>query len=488
MRKISQQEIMAMAPAVSTVSNARKISAGGGFVRRMRSEDDTFYMGECKGSGKSNYMVSADFIEGNQPIIRCSCPSRQFPCKHGLALLFEIEAGKEFDKGEIPREILDKRARKEAREAKKKEKKQAAGTDGEIKKQGKSLVSAAKKKKIQRQLEGLSMVSRITAELTENGLASMGSLSLKTYRDLAKQLGDYYLPGPLIQLNRLILEMEAYQKDGEQSHYLQAVDILVRLRALEKKSSVYLQGLLESGRGEGEDTILYEELGGIWKLDQLNQLGLKKENAALLQLAFQVSYDPARKEYIDTGYWADLDTGEISLALNYRPIKALKYVKQEDSCFSLLRIPLLTYYPGGINRRIRWEKAVLEEPDRNCFCQLKEKGWKDFTKLAKEVKNQLKNTLSPDFCAVLANFSRMGFIEGDRGRILVMEDNQGNRMELKDREGQEPSCQALSMIPARYSLENQAMFGLVYYHRQSRRLCMQPLSVVTDQEILRLLY
>lgn len=111
-----------MAPAVSTVSNARKISAGDGFVRRMRSEDDTFYMGECKGSGKSNYMVSADFIEGNQPIIRCSCPSRQFPCKHGLALLFEIEAGKEFDKGEIPREILDKRARKEAREAKKKEK------------------------------------------------------------------------------------------------------------------------------------------------------------------------------------------------------------------------------------------------------------------------------------------------------------------------------------------------------------------------------
>jgi hypothetical protein len=61
MRSFSEQQIGALAPNANALSNGRKISGGGGFVSRMRSEDDTFYMGECKGSGKSNYVVSADY-------------------------------------------------------------------------------------------------------------------------------------------------------------------------------------------------------------------------------------------------------------------------------------------------------------------------------------------------------------------------------------------------------------------------------------------
>ena len=63
MREITQQQIISIAPNASAVNNARKISNSSGFVSRSRSADDTFYMGECKGSGKSNYRVSADFIE-----------------------------------------------------------------------------------------------------------------------------------------------------------------------------------------------------------------------------------------------------------------------------------------------------------------------------------------------------------------------------------------------------------------------------------------
>lgn len=119
MRTISEQEIISLAPNGGAVMNGRKISSGGGFVSRMRSADDTFYMGECRGSGKSNYTVSADFVKEGAPVFRCSCPSRQFPCKHSIALLFEIASGKDFPVGEIPGDILDKRARQEAREEKK---------------------------------------------------------------------------------------------------------------------------------------------------------------------------------------------------------------------------------------------------------------------------------------------------------------------------------------------------------------------------------
>ena len=58
--------------------------------------------------------------------------------------------------------------------------------------------------------------------------------------------------------------------------------------------------------------ILYEELGGVWTLERLNELGLKKERARLLQLSFSESCDLARKELVDTGWWVDVDSGEIS--------------------------------------------------------------------------------------------------------------------------------------------------------------------------------
>lgn len=39
--------------------------------------------GFCKGSGKNPYKTQIDLSE---PAFKCSCPSRKFPCKHGLAL------------------------------------------------------------------------------------------------------------------------------------------------------------------------------------------------------------------------------------------------------------------------------------------------------------------------------------------------------------------------------------------------------------------
>ena len=113
MKKLEESRILAMAPNASAISNAKKLCDKGAFLKLWRSVDDTLYMGECKGSGKSNYTVSVDFIDEENPVTRCTCPSRQFPCKHGLALLFEILKGKKFEECEIPEDILAKREKKE---------------------------------------------------------------------------------------------------------------------------------------------------------------------------------------------------------------------------------------------------------------------------------------------------------------------------------------------------------------------------------------
>ncbi|NIH80612.1 SWIM zinc finger family protein [Amycolatopsis viridis] len=46
--------------------------------------------GKCQGSARSPYQVTVDLTE---PSFRCTCPSRKFPCKHGLALLLMWVAG-----------------------------------------------------------------------------------------------------------------------------------------------------------------------------------------------------------------------------------------------------------------------------------------------------------------------------------------------------------------------------------------------------------
>lgn len=45
---------------------------------------DRALWGLCQGSGKSPYQTRIDLTE---PAFKCSCPSRKFPCKHGIALL-----------------------------------------------------------------------------------------------------------------------------------------------------------------------------------------------------------------------------------------------------------------------------------------------------------------------------------------------------------------------------------------------------------------
>ncbi|MCI8889131.1 MAG: hypothetical protein HFG70_13770 [Hungatella sp.] len=499
MRTVKEQEIAALAPNANAAANGRKIWSGGGFVSLKRSEDDTFYMGECKGSGKNNYIVSADYIDEAHPVFRCTCPSRQFPCKHSLALLYGIAAKQEFALTEIPQDILDKREKKEAREARKQSGEKKPATEKSMK-----AAKAAKTKKIKKQLEGLGLLRQLTEGLMKSGLASMGSVSLKTYRDLAKQLGDYYLPGPLVYLNRLILEMEACQKDQAPCHYENAVEILKKLRALEKKAEGYLQDKLDHDSPEADDDELYEELGGIWKLEQLNELGLKREQARLVQLSFQVIFDAARKEYIDKGYWMDLDRGRIVHTCNYRPVKALKYVKEEDSCFGLLRIPLLTYYPGTEDQRVRWESAAYEEIPKAVYKEIMEKAYGDLPTAMKAVKNELKNTLSQGYCPVLISYKELGMVEIE-GRpeggsdekadgnvsghgVCALRDHGGNRIKLENMEGMDDTVSIIPLLTDSSLYREGVLFGLAYYDSADRQMGIHPCSIIKEDGICRLLY
>ncbi len=489
MQQITEQQILSLAPNPAAASNGKKISQKGGFVRLERSADDSFYLGECTGSGKSNYITSADFIEPSAPVFRCSCPSRQFPCKHSLALLYEILAQKGFQVCDIPEDILKKREKKQAREAKAQEAEDsstAAESGQTVKKKeaSRKVSKAAKTKKLKKQLEGLDMTVRLVQELMKAGLGTMGGTALDTYRQLAKQLGDYYLPGPQRLLNALILEIEAFQKDGQEEHYEAAIDILEKLWALVRKSRQYLNEKLEQDNVAQDDNMLYEELGGIWKLSELEALGRSKKDASLIQLSFWVNYEEARKEYIDTGCWADLDTGEIYMTYNYRPLKALKYVKQEDTVFGVAQIPDAACYPGEGNLRIRWDSAQIRSVAEEDLQKLRALASPSLAAEAKAAKNYLKNALASPVLVRLLSFELIGnTAEGPALRTAS-----GDTILLGDAPGMEASADRISLLPDAELLENQVLLGAFYYDRAARRLKLQPLSIITKTDIVRLLY
>jgi hypothetical protein len=63
--------------------------AGEGLASRRHwsatGRNDRAAWGLCQGSGANPYQVTVDF---GGPAFKCTCPSRKFPCKHGLGLMF----------------------------------------------------------------------------------------------------------------------------------------------------------------------------------------------------------------------------------------------------------------------------------------------------------------------------------------------------------------------------------------------------------------
>ncbi len=492
MREVTEQQILAMAPNPAAASNGKKISQKGGFVKLERTQDDTLYMGECTGSGKNNYITSADYIDEDNPVFRCTCPSRQFPCKHSLALMYEMLAKKEFGICEVPEDILKKREKKQAKENKANEaaKPESEMTEEEKQKAEKKKASAArtaknaKVKKLKSQLEGLDMVEKVVNELMAAGLGTIGGASLKTYQQLAKQMGDYYLPGPQRLCNQLLIEITAFQKDQDEVHYDAAISVLEKLWTLIKKSRQYINEKLANDDVALEDTVLYEELGGIWKLSELEELGKSKKNAALMQLSFWVTFDEARKEYIDTGCWADLDSGEIYMNYNYRPLKSLKYVKQEDSVFGVAKVPSAVFYPGDGNVRVRWDSAQIREYEQADYDAVFQHAVPSVKQEAKAVKNFLKNAITQPMMIKLIAFNRIGKTDGG----YVLADKNDDTILLGNMPGMEDTTLRLSMLPNGGLLRDQILLGAFYYNRENRRLMVQPLSIIAHDTVVRLLY
>lgn len=122
MISITEQFVESASPNADATKNGRALVVKGKFTTLNKSADDTLLFGQCQGSGKDPYLCSADFQVAESPVFRCNCPSRQFPCKHSIGLMFAFVQGKQFTVADVPESIASKREKAVARVEKKKSK------------------------------------------------------------------------------------------------------------------------------------------------------------------------------------------------------------------------------------------------------------------------------------------------------------------------------------------------------------------------------
>lgn len=479
--ELTQNKIEELAPNAAAAKNGRDLWKKEKFSNLKISAEQDLIWGECAGSGKNPYRCSADYVDPTNPVFRCTCPSRQFPCKHAIGLLYAYEAKKQaFQTEDIPEDIASKRDKIEKKQEKKTQLKESIKEKAE---QPKKVNKAAVVKKIETQLTGIALAQQIIKDIT---LAGLSALDAKMQRALAgqiKELGNYHINGIQTAYNNLLLELNEVKEE----EYTRVIDQVNFISALLSKSIAYLNTRKEDPEAAPDITSAIEEqIGYTWTLIELMQQGLYEENATLLQLSFSSFDHAARREYVDEGIWLNLKTGKIYKTKNYRPYRATKYIKEDNSNFDVLLLHEIYCYPGDQNPRVRWEaennsQRLLNQQDIE---EIHSFASADFAETIKIVKNTIKNPLMDKNPVVLLALEKAYLI----GEQLVVEDVAGTKLTIMDMPGTMPSptSNLKAIVPA--NLKGYSLVAMVNNDVQTGLFSIQPLSLITPNKIVRLLY
>jgi len=93
--------VESLAPDQASLKAASKLMKPGKWPLLNTDKDGGgLIWGECQGSGANPYRVVVDSVDHGY---KCTCPSRKFPCKHALALMWIFaETPEGFSSGSVP--------------------------------------------------------------------------------------------------------------------------------------------------------------------------------------------------------------------------------------------------------------------------------------------------------------------------------------------------------------------------------------------------
>ncbi len=203
---LSEEQVLSLAPDASSLKSGKDLANKSKWT--LLAYDDKAVWGLCQGSGANPYKAQVDL---QQIAFKCSCPSRKFPCKHGLGLLFLYVRDKgSFTADTAPdwvSEWIGKREDKAAATNEKAEK--PVDAEAQAKR------AEARNNKVQ---EGIEELQVWIKDLIRGGLLQVPENAYTFWQNPTKRLVDAQAPG----LSNMVKELGAinYFNDGWQSPLL----------------------------------------------------------------------------------------------------------------------------------------------------------------------------------------------------------------------------------------------------------------------------
>lgn len=212
---ITREQVQTMAPDAASAKAGASLSNQSKWVSIGANAQSLW--GECKGSGKKPYQTQ---VELGSYTSRCSCPSRKFPCKHALGLLYLYadQAAPLTNNSEAPQWVTEWLEGRKERAAKKEERaeKQAQAKAADPEKQAAQIVKRQKArwKNIQ---AGAQELQLWLVDQFQQGFASFSSAHTEQWRNMAARMVDAQAPGLGRMLQNALDTMESgthYEQDA----------------------------------------------------------------------------------------------------------------------------------------------------------------------------------------------------------------------------------------------------------------------------------
>lgn len=190
----TQEQIISLAPDPASAKAGRELAS----PRKWQNagHNDKALWGEHQGSGSKPYLTSIDLEE---PAFKCTCPSRKFPCKHGLGLFLAFaNEPAAFPAGNPPQwaaEWLAARAEKEERDAKREERKEQEANDPEAKAKAEKAAARSAAQRKGRVDKGIEDLDRWLCDLIRAGFSASNINSYSLWESQAARLVDAQAPG-----------------------------------------------------------------------------------------------------------------------------------------------------------------------------------------------------------------------------------------------------------------------------------------------------
>ena len=185
-RSWTPEQAASLAPDAASLKAAQGLASPRKWT--LLGRDDRFVWGLAQGSGKDPYQSQIDLDE---PAFKCSCPSRKFPCKHGLGLLL-IYAAQPAAVSTAARPVwVDEWAAKRAERAAKAEAKAqepAAAPDPEAQ-------AKRREKRAANVARGVEYLDGWLRDLVRQGTAAAQGAGYRFWDEPARRLVDAQAPG-----------------------------------------------------------------------------------------------------------------------------------------------------------------------------------------------------------------------------------------------------------------------------------------------------